>query len=564
MLIPKLFDNFPTSPLTDPLYRFIGTNTYNGTFDRVETSGTSSGIEILNSNHSTGSLEVDADWFPDTNSGLEGAAVRAFGYLFVTMYFRVYIFPDTNEDWVLHGDSGAIWFNGTNLAGTRRPALAYRSKALRGTRARMKIVATNYGTDFYIDDILYMTAPPRQSSHNAKIFMTSNAGFTIRTYSIDLKTDSALPTAPTILAPAEAGTINAAQEITVQIPESRLYVDLGSYAPSITGLTNVFYDPSGANVAMAEDTGIPDRAGGTNGDYYLEIPSNGVAHDYRLVVKEEFVTANSVVTTDDIDFDVSPSPAAQNGTITEDDDLHCYLNVFSNVSSGKGESSLNALGKVPLFHNTNADGNLTNINSGGYDSVFDFSADSIFSYNSSIVFPVILDIDLGRIYHIKRINTIQHLSNGTIFTGFDLYSKTTPFSGAGVQGTLEYTNYPISITSNAFFDTPEVFVQAPTLDFYSRYLRIYAPNSGYLNVGVAGYNYWPYDFDIQVADNETINSDDDNAQFEHDSGAGYVAFPAGGVTQGDGFVRITLPLALQVASGDRVFASVQFNADLTD
>lgn len=569
-LLQRLNDPFATDPLSDPLYRFVGSWTYNGTLDRLEAPSNSSGksIELLNSSINYGTIELDVHFSPTATNGGSKGYVRAFGYILVSMFNKAYIMDAENTDFIAYDEFSSGAYSPDYSNGQRRPALKQLSVGFANSRRVVRFVSTPMDTSIYVDGSLYFVGPSKARSSNVLVSTGSGSGNQdIYVYGFNLKADSSLPSAPQIVEPSEAGSINASQHVVTTIPTSRLFVDLGSYAPGITGLTNVVYDPGGANVAMTEDTGTPTRSGGTTGDFYLEIPSNGVAYDYRLVFKESFVTTNSVVTSDQVDFDVTGGPTGQTGTVTEDNDLHCYIHVFQHQESSLSEDSLINYGVAPKLHNYNADGNAGNINSGSLLSPF--TGDSVaVSYNSSITFPVIIDLDLGKEYDLARINTIQDTLNSSYFTGFDIYSNTVPFSGASLaQGTLEETNYPVTALFNiatTSFPAPSKFPTAPDLSITTRYIRLVAPSNAYLNGAVSSSNFWPLEFDFRVLSSDSINTVDNNAQFEHDPGTGYVAFPAGGVTQGDGHVRITLPSGLQIASGERKFISVQFRADLTD
>ena len=64
-----------------------------------------------------------------------------------------------------------------------------------------------------------------------------------------------------------------------------------------------------------------------------------------------------------------------------------------------------------------------------------------------------------------------------------------------------------------------------------------------------------------------IDSENDNAQFRHEpaSGGGFVAYPAGGVSQGDGQIEITLTTNMEVESGSETdFFRLSFKPDITD
>lgn len=763
-VLPRLNDVFTTDPTSDPLYKFLGTYSYNAGLDRVEFSSSGSYMEILNSANNYGIFEIDIHFSPTATNGQSKNFIRAFGYLFVVMHSSSYIMDEDNEDWHSYDDNtSGPWPGAAGSPLFRKPGLKV-LESLRNNRKTIKFVSTPFGVDFYIDGVLKFTAPSRPSIKNIKISCGSSAATQdMYVYSVNVKADSSLPSAPSILSPATAGSLNRKnvldfvddftdfsqwttitnvgtativsdeavfnrasgftnndlgmysgtpflarpgmvvswkwksnftvdtqfrpesnigfkdvtgidpyaggtfrehiyyhnsggsatqtelsvyggaeaptdllvntyydfqalfnengtitfeykltssstwivagttttdyrgltlymffnftngstgnynwfiddvliqrniQSVVVSAPQSRLFVDVGNYAPGITGLTNVFYDPGGSNVAMAVDNGIPTRSGSTVGDYYMEIPTNGVAQDYRLVFKQAFVNTNSVVVSDSVDFDVTGGPSGQTDNVTQDDDLHFFARTFTNQNGTLGESSLSTLGVLPVLHNSNADSNQDNISGGGLATMFDLSNTSQPAFDSSVSFPIIIDLDLGKSFLIKRINALQNTSVSPRATGWDVYSNTAPFSGSSLgQGTLQFTNYPILDVGDTTVPVPSGITTHPTLNFTSRYIRLVILNSGYFNTGLSTNNYLPYEVDIHVQDSVSINSSDNHYYFEYDSGSGFVAFPTVGVTQSSGYIRITLPTSLEVASGDRKFIAVQSKADLTD
>lgn len=571
---PRWLDDFSTDPTLDPAYTINTGSTgwnYNASTDQLEQ--TSSGFVVgaaatlLDSKHQSGIVEADVQYFHSA-SGVESClAIRAFGYWFI----------------VGQGTSGSFKFIGIGsenetladlTASYSTKLLQYKAKTQIGAFT-MRIVGTPIGVDFYIDDQIEFTIPSKVTTGNISVQVYRNAGNSGGTNFVSrllIKADASLPLTPTVITPSLAGALPATTgPVIVQVPESRLYLDLGAYAGRIGtgGLTNVFYDPGGANVAMAEDTGVPDGLGGTNGDYYLESPVRGVSSDDRLVIKEAFVTANTVVPTDDIDFDIVGGPTGQNALVKQEDDLHCYIEKYSNptTSQDPNKGFINNLLHIVL-HNNNADGNDSFLTAGSRPEWIDNGYGNNLAFSSSAVLPFIFDFDL---LHVRKITEIAWFNQfgGKFPLSVDVYSNTIPFVGASLaQGTLEANNFyghNSSLPTGIISDDYRIFgnsVPTVPINAITRYLRLVFNADNFAGSGT--YTFGQSAFFFETEKLGSINSFDDNAQFEHDPGSGYVAFPVGGVTQNDGMVRITLPSSIDHDGNSPNYYKVYFKPDITD
>ena len=581
-------DDFSTDPFADPSYSIDpGGNawTYNPTTDLLENTAGASSMSatatLLNSDQQSGIIEAELSTAFFNNTSF--ISLHAFGYWFMLGNLggntpRMFILPDD------HSPGEVIAAN--NYLFTT----AFKDHAHFGFKT-WKIVATPISVDWYIDGSIQLSAPPKASSGNIAVNIlkagaTSGGSFTFSR--LNVKQDSSLPSEPVVLTPGLSGGLSSTTgPIVVQTPVSRLYLDLGAFAGRIrdTGLTNVFYDPSGANVAMSEDTGVSDGVGGTTGDYYLEAPVRGVSSDHRLVFKEAFVIANTVVVTDDVDFDIVDGPTGQNALVKQEDDVHCYLDkhTTANRSEDVVKAILNPNVNISL-HNINADGNDAYVaNNPPRAHIFAaggtiINGQSALTFNNaSIVLPFIFDLDLGRVRDIAK---FQYARLGEFVAGarnavsFDIYSKPTPFVGSSLaQGTLEVNDYspsfiglisgPTATDTDYFFPSAE-FVQAADISIKTRYLRLVF-NADNFSAVVS--NNYIFHHQLMIFEQETlgsINSFDDNAQFEYDSGSGFVAFPVGGVTQDVGQVRITLPSTLEHDGNSPNYYKIYFKPDITD
>ena len=588
VLIPKWTDDFSTDPTSDPRYRIGNQAVYNATDDRIEststlTSGHDIPIVLTDSKINSGIATANLYLSNVTGNNAAHVAFRAFGYTF----FNGHGAPGNKFTLILPEEIETREQYFTNSFPLYEHAIEYSSGAIASSEFEVKFIASETEVLVFIDNGLRFRLPKRDVFKDMQVFLFKQGGnATDISYcsGISYNTDSSLPKSPTINEPSIAGSIKTPQEVYTQISESRLFVDLGTYSGSITGLTNVVYDPGGSAVAMTEDTGVPDGSGGTTGDFYLEIPANGVASDYRLVIKEDFVTTNSVVTTDTIDFDVTGGPASQSGSVTEDDDLQCFFSISDSPSVRPVQKSLfHDIGAEIKLHNLGADGNSNNVAQGNiYDcidgiGVVASNTVNIYTLSSSAAFPIIVDVDLGKEYDVATVA----LNNGVFSdsrhhsTNCDIYSHTSPFSGAGLgQGTLRASNFPITQEIDNQNDTtlPQsrgiaIPVTGPALNIAARYWRfviVDATNDtsagGPLSNDLRVFS----EIEFKINDPVSIDSLNDNAQFEVDTGGGFVAFPGGGVTQGSGVVKIILPASAQLDAGEQKFFSVKFKADLTD
>jgi len=580
--LPKWNDDFSTDPTSDPAYKITSGVTYNGTDDRVEIQASYNDKQALtkaDSIKTSGIIIIDADPFPTAYpfSFWHLFYIRAFGYYFVCNRTGTsYVYHEEEEGW--RGCNYVSCYDSLNKHIVRI------SSAIFSGVAEIKIIRSTFDVQLYLDNMLTLVLPARSFVGDLEIGNTNSGGGALTSYvnNLQMYADSSLPEAPDIYQPGMGGTINAAQEIIVDIPDSLLYVDLSAHAPGITGLSNVVWDPASVKtgpVAMTEDTGIPDRSGGTTGDYYVEIPSNSVASFYRMTIKKAFVAANSVTTGDTIGFDVDGGAAGQTGTVSEDDDLECILEIGgSSILANAGLSALRDLQFTPAQHNYNADNNynlIKNGNSASFDGyAYGSSQNDYLSFEQTVNFPVILDVDLGKTYTVKSFAIQSKVISDSYseVTNVDIYSNTSPFSGASLlQGTLEYSDYPVdliglgaAIPGNLPTDIPS----GPDINIRARYWRfvltdaVNDTNAPGGVIEVSGLRTFG-EIDIRII-SDSINSVDDAAQFEVDTGGGFGAWPGGGVTQNSGQVRITLPASLQVSDQIRNFISVKFKADLSD
>jgi len=586
-ILPRWYDDFSTDPTSDPAYD-IDSWTYNGTDDSMEhtTSGLGT-ITLLNSNNSFGIAEFDFYWnndpsvYPD-----EYMAFRAFGYLIgygVTgvgsNHYSVF------GAWTEEKDPDS--FDGST---PRADAMASFGESSTG-RHVLRMVSTPNGVDIYLDNFYKGTLPHVVAVRDVAIYGRFWAAHAYALHSLNIKSDASLPKIPTLVEPGiGSGLTDVDGPIIVDIPESRLYLDLGSYAGQIEGLTNVVWDPASLKtgpVAMSENSGVPDRAGDTTGDYYMEIPNREVASDYRLVIKESFVSTNSVAVGDTIGFDVVGGPAGQTALVKEEDDLHCYVDKsrFQSFNDGFnfGTSGLqNYIDERPsnnlilpnadnfALHNINADGNNPYITGRPLANLFDDQYGSTqVQYTSGHSLPIIIDIDLGTIWNLTNLKGPRNgsLVGGTI-TSMDIYSNTVPFVGSSLaQGTLEVDNHPVNAQHSGVTTLgPYLSGLVPEFSLTTRYLRLVVNNDNILygdQPTVYCFNQL-YFFGTNILEIDSVN---DNAQFEHEPaiGGGFGAFPGAGVTQGDGKVRITLPTNMEVASGEaNNFFSIKFKPDITD
>lgn len=590
-VLPRWNDGFSSDPFLDPAYSITSGSsgwTYNGTTDRLENTTVGSvtaSATLLSSNNSTGFVEADLGYYY-TNSNDSSISLRAFGYNFIVgetstgagAHKYVVVTEETVDPSTLISSTA---LQNQSSFFIRQP---YRIQG----DFTLKIVSTPVGVDFYIDSLLLTTQPFKSAAANVRVLFSKSSGTsagTIHFTRLLVKSDSSLPKTPTLLTPGLSGALTTVSgPIVADVPDSRLYVDLGSYAGRIGsgGLTNVFYDPGGANVAMSEDSGVPDGSGGTTGDYYLESPVRGVSSDNRLVIKESFVTANSVVATDDIDFDVVGGPAGQNGVIVAEDDLQCYVEKYSS-NSGNADSSKVIYPKASniSLHNSNADSNDAFVLNGPRSNVIDdnvsFSLGSQFvKFSSSATLPIIFDFDLGKIRHLKGLRwgfLPTDGSSGKNPFSCDVYSHTDPFSGPGLgQGTLNSAGYAGLFTAspaetNAIDEIAAQFNLQdfnPSLNIKTRYLRMVFNTANFTSSG-SDYLIAREFFFIESESINSINSVDNNAQFEFDSGGGYAAFPGAGVAQGSGTVRVTLPSSVQHDGvGYTNYYKIYFKPDITD
>ena len=576
-VLPRWNDQFTTDPTSDPAYQLIGTHTYDGVGDTLSQEGVGPNLTLLNSNNSFGIVEIDALWvdqsFSFTSTGK--AYILAFGYYFVISRDYHQVFPETETGWINQSSGGILSV----------PNELYRGDGLRNTRTRVKMISTPLGVDLFLNDVFTTRLDPASNIGNVVVGGGGTEGQRNIIYSIEVKSDASLPLQPTITQPAPAGALPASDgPILVDVPESRLYLDLGASYTGMSDIANVVYDPGGSAVAMTEDTGVPDRSGGTNGDFYLEIPNRGVASDWRLVFKEDFVTTNSVAVSDDVDFDILPGPSTQNALIVEEGDLHCVVEKSTQQdfvepfdSSIVADNFINDIDPRPTnnlilpnssnfsTHNTGVDGNtyVTRQPADLFNDNWGSIGDTITTGSASI--PLIIDIDLGKVRNITNLFCLAFTSSN-IVTSVDIYSKDTPFSGAGVQGNLEVDSHPLyrNITTGQLI--AEFLKNVPAqFNITTRYLRLQA-NGDDLTGGGPDYT-WGRQFYLFGTDIISINSDDDNAQFQHEpgTGGGFVAYPGAGVTQGDGQVEVTLPTEMEVEAGNETdFFRITFKPDITD
>ncbi len=568
--LPRWTDDFTTDATSDPGYEFSDLGiVYNAVDDRIEISSLSNERRFLRKTESTndsGEITIDLEAFVGgTVSQDHYLSIRAFGYWFVSnRTLSGWIFNEEEENWRGINTPSNITLLNVHLQLFSTPYFSGISE--------VKFIKSPTDVQLLLDGSLFAVLPSRVVRGDLEIGNKDGAGstFTTRINNLSIKADASLPKQPIITEPSTAGSISAAQEIIATVPASRLFLDLGAHAPGITGLANVVYDPGGSATAMTEDTGIPDGSGGTTGDFFLEIPANGVASDNRLVIKDEFVAANSVVITDDIDYDVLPSPSTQNDLIVEEDDLQCFFALSDSFAINQSNISLTQdLRKVPTIQNFDADGNNSSISFGTLDDLFNsivFNSNGLSYSVSTVSFPIILDYDLGQEYSITAFRMGVFDQSGPELASIDIYSNTVAFSGAGIQGTLEETAYPVSQTPFNNWSTIEEIPIGPSVTIKTRFLRFYVPSSAYFTPAFTGTTaHFLLEVDILI-ETETLDSLNDNAQFEHRPSAGgaFVAFPGPGVTQGDGQVKIILPAGIQLTSGERKFISVKYKADLSD
>lgn len=587
-------DAFTADPFSDPAYSITSGSagwTYNGTTDRLENStagAVSASVTLLDSNHGFGVVEADLAYFYSSSGSNQTAmCLRAFGYWLVLgenggAQKFLCVFPEETDP-----------ASGLSDIFTASEDLSFKIPYFKGGESSFKIISTPSGVDFFVDNILEFTLQSRSVASNVRVLFHrtgGGSGGTSFVSRLSAKADSSLPKAITITTPGLTGGLaSTTGPITLQTPQSRLYLDLGSLAGRIGsgGLTNVVYDPGGANVSMTEDTGISDISGGTTGDYYLECPVRGVASDYRLVLKEAFVTANSVVVTDQIDFDVAGGPTGQSGLVKQEDDLHCYVEkhtVLANSREDFKEVSPNATSV--LLHNANADGNDAFIVENGPRSRIINGTSGGSAINGAgklrmngVTYPVIFDLDFTKVRNISKIVIVYHATIDTNLarknlSSFDIYVKDTPFSGASLaQGTLIYDNYSPPVISEPingpigldldYYKAAKGFSD-PEISIKSRYVRLVINSDNGFGSGTTDLVLCRQLLFFEKTNLSSMNSSDDNAQFEYDSGSGFGVYPAGGVTQGVGNVRITLPTSLEHDGNSPNFYKIYFKPDITD
>ena len=588
-IFPRWVDDFSTDPTSDPAYSVDPELIYNASLDQVEHDEVSvsvdASITLLNSNNSFGLAEFDFQYRQSGGNDNTFNEIRVFGYNFSTSVKltnrRLYALPESTDL--------------ASLTTAEADDQAIFSRVISGSVDGFHtwtFISTPNGVDWFDEnDLLITTLPPISVTADTRFRVSRSAGtFKPGENAVSrlvVKSDASLPLGSNITEPGLAGSVAGVDgPILVDIPESRLYLDLGAFAGQVTGLSNVVYDPGGSAVAMAEDSGVPDGSGGTVGDYYLEIPSREVASDYRLVIKEDFVTTNSVVVTDDIDFDVDGGPSTQNQLILEEDDLQCVIqksNTFDfqepYSTAATSFSSQSILDDRPAnnliqpnatnfsLHNLNADGNDTFISGKTPAAMLNDTYSGEVFYGTGFTYPILVDIDLGKVRNLTNI-TVGNTSGGSFTLFCDIYSNTVPFSGAGLgQGTLEFDNFPISAGGSINTDRMANIVAGAgsNFNFDTQFLRlaVNADNTG----GATAIGLWVQIYLFGLGDFVSMDSVDDNAQFEHEpaSGGGFVSFPVGGVTQQDGQTRIILNTELEVEEGSTTdFYRIFFKPDITD
>lgn len=571
-LCPRWLWDGSTDPLSDPNYAHGVFIVYNSDEDRLE-MGSDQAVEppvteILNEyirvlpvTNTFGLLRTNLNIFANGNiSGSGKIYIKVFGYYFV--WAQGHAGPE--PQFVVLPEESISWFGMSLDASSSKETLSargvlYKSSSTQTGEQEIEIQADSVSTRLYVNNVLQVEMPPRMSSSPLELGCAAKAESDERpelfVYDIFVQSDSSLPLAPTILTPSLLES--ATGPLEVQVPAARLFVDLTAYS-NIAQVENVIYDPAGDNISMAED------ADGQTGDFYLEIPTvNPLSVSKKLVLKESFVTDNSVTAGQTIRLDVLPfGPTTEDLLIEEEEGLHCAIEMDFNEQKFYRDFHTVLPGAANFaFHNTNADDNGEFMSSSPTLLVNDqYGAATALIYEDGFSFPIILDIDMLKRRHVTGMILVSPGNNPAAVESVDIYYSNTPFSGPSLgQGTLVEEAYAIKhvASSIAPYDPGGVIYSPfPSLAFTARYLRLVvnAENADYTSGDLRFGNQ------IYIQENNflSINSEDDNGQFEFDDGGGYDVFPAEGVPQSGGTVRVTLPANMQLPASGTAFINARF------
>jgi len=565
-------DDFSADPATHPEYVNQGAHMiYNGTLDQIDLSFPNANFDerlILGESFSPiGIVEVDYN-VPDPGTAASiNFGLAAFGWQ--VTFGRV----------GAAGTNIMVFKEGRQIAGDPNFADYHvtASNDLWGGPHTMRLISLPDKVIVQIDDINLLEFPVNKTASIDCQFIWLTYGGTYSGAYINrfkVSTDPSLPLAPIILEPSNGTTLQTRLGPIItqtQANGSPLYVDLTEWAGLITGLTNVTWDPNGLKTGPVNMTETVNQAV-SNEDFFFVYRGNG-GNTYRLVISEDFVTANNVQPGDTIEFDVVGVNGAtdQERLVEIDDDNHLIVEIDESSSFIPDPAVISNYATEIVIHNVNADNNNTHILNGPRGRLFNQNTDDgtiDLQFDSTVNYPILFDLDLGAVRTIKGLAWATQQPNLSVYVGsMDIYAKDTPFTTALLtEGTLVangYSNLVLSISGS--FATALAAMNArefPPISVTTRYLRL-AINADDI-VGTPGNIFLGREIFIKEQTYQRFDTANSYGMFQlSQNGSAYIGFPGTGIALTNQSL-IKLDLVDELKVDQSYFIRSRLQTDLSD